>query len=107
MKRQRDALGLGRIGRARVVGGELAELLAEHALRPFERLLRGEAVDEAVQLVVVADRLLVERRDERAPIRLDRDPALLLECDQRLANGDPADAEGLGDVVLVDARAGP
>ena len=49
---------------------------------------------------MVADRLLVERCDERAPVRLDGDPALLFERDQRLPDGDPADAERLGDVVL-------
>ena len=105
MERQRDPLRLGGVDRARVVGRELPELLAEDAVGAFERLLRREAVDEAVELVVVANRLLVERGDERPAVRLDRDPALLFERDQRLANRDAADPERLGDVVLVHPRA--
>ena len=82
VERQRDALGLGGFGRAREVVGELAELLAEQAFGPLERLLGREPVDDAVELVVVEHGLLVERRDERATVRLDGDPTLLLQRDR-------------------------
>src|ERR687897_1435704 len=53
--------------------------------------------------------LLVEGVDERAAMHLDRDPALALERDQRLAHRDAADAQSLCDLLLGDplARAEP
>ena len=69
-------------------------------------LAHGESVHEAEQLVGIPRRLLVEGVHERAPMQLDRDPALALERDERLADRDAADAEGLRDLLLGDPLTG-
>src|SRR5580700_1476874 len=91
-------------GDQRLDGGEpLDELVIPTA----ERSAGGEAVDDAVQLVVVPNGLGIDGTDERTPVELDRDPAFALERDQGLPDGNPADPQGLGDLILLDAGTGP
>jgi hypothetical protein len=60
------------------------------------------AVHAPEKLVVVAGGVLVQADHERAAVRLDHDPALAVEGDHGLPDGDPADAELAGDLVLRD-----
>jgi acetyl-CoA carboxylase carboxyltransferase component/biotin carboxyl carrier protein len=69
----------------------------------LERLACRGPIDQCVQVVVVADRRLVEHVDEGAPVQFDGHPALLLESDECLANGNAADAEHAGHIVLGNA----
>ena len=70
--------------------------------RPFER----EAVDEAVELVAVANRVGVERVDVGPAVRLDRDPPIPLQGDEALADRDAAELELGGHEVLGHPVAG-
>src|SRR4029453_18905273 len=58
--------------------------------------------DETEELVVGAQRVLVETVHKRAAVGRGREPALAVEGDDRLTDRDPADAQALRDVVLVD-----
>ena len=68
---------------------------------PFGGAPCREPVDQPEQLVVVAQRVLVEPVHERAPVRRDGQPSLAVERDDRLAHGDAAHPESLGDLVLA------
>src|SRR5207302_9783071 len=61
---------------------------------------------EAVELVVISDRLLVQCGDEGASVQLDGHPAAALQGDERLPDRDAADPEVLGQLVLGHALAG-
>src|SRR5580704_1607590 len=83
------------------------EPLDELVIAAAERPAGGKAVDDAVQLVVVPNELGVDGADERAPVELDRDPAFPLERDQSLPDGNTADPQGLGDLILLHTSTGP
>jgi hypothetical protein len=55
VERQSDAPCLCRLARACEVGRELRELFAENGVGSFEGFTRGKPVDEAIQLIVIAD----------------------------------------------------
>ena len=69
---------------------------------------RREARDQPEDAVVVDDVGPLEAGDECTAPRHRVDEALLRQLDQRLAHRQPADAERLADLVLIDlgARAG-
>jgi biuret amidohydrolase len=79
--------------------GQLGDLLDRSTCGRAEGAV---AVDAAEELVVVARRVLVEADHERAAVRLDHHPALAVQGDDRLADGDAADAQLGGDFVLGD-----
>jgi hypothetical protein len=54
---------------------------------------------------VVADVVDLQAGHEGATVRLEADPALAVEGDDRLADRDAADAQLLGDLVLAEAVA--
>src|SRR6266511_1141885 len=98
MEGDRQPLDLIRLVRPCDPARDLLDALAEIWPRPADRAADRESVHEPEQLVGVARRLLVERVHERAPMHLDRDPALTLERDERLAYRDAADAQRLRDL---------
>ena len=70
-------------------GQPIDQLVARAGHRSFER----EAVDEAVELVAVAHRIGVERVDVGPTVGLDRDPPVLLQRDEALADRDATELE--------------
>ena len=98
----RQPLDLLRIVGARDPTHDLFDALAQVGPRPADRAAHRESVYEPEQLVGIARRLLVEGVDEHASVHLDRDPALPLQHDERLAYRDAADAQRLRDLLLGD-----
>ena len=74
----------------------------ESGRRARHRAAGREPVDQTQQLVVIAQRVLVEAVHERAAVRRDREPPLAVERDDRLAHRDAAHPQLARDVVLVD-----
>jgi len=99
----RGVAGVGRAVDARDEGVELGD--RDGILRLGERL-GGQPLHQPDDLEVVAHHLGVERRDERAAVGLHRDEPVARELDDRLAHGQPAHAEVVGEVGLGDAVAG-
>src|SRR5439155_2998609 len=71
-----------------------------------ERSARRQPVHQAEELVAVAHGIGVKGVHERASVALDRDPAFALEGDEPFADGNAAERQGLGHVVLRHALAG-
>src|SRR5690606_2858986 len=95
----------------RVVGrlddaGQGVQAVGETRRRPLDRPGGGEAVGDAVEVVVVPHAVGVERGDEGAAVGLEPHPALALQGDERLPQRDAADAQLGGDGVLRHPVAG-
>jgi len=85
-----------------VYRGERDELLGR---RPLGGPQRAVAVGPGQQLVVVTEYVRVQADDEGAPVRVDDNPSLAVEGDDRFADRDPGDPEFRRDLVLRNALA--
>jgi len=92
---------LGRVGGPLHLGGELAQLRDVRGLQVRGRVGGGGALKDRHRGHLLLPRGGVDRRDDRAHVRLEPHPAFGLEAAQRLADRDRADAELPGERVDV------
>ena len=74
--------------------------------QPWDRVPQQARFKHDAEIEYVIHLLLRQPCHERALVRHHLDKALGLELEQRLPHGDAADAEGLGQHVLTELRAG-